>query len=283
MKSKNLEKHNGHSKNGYVAYQTKQISELISSRKLNLAKLALLELLKEYPDDFVTKLLMAEILMKENKYQEAKEVLEELPQEMVYQKLVPLYIKLGEEKLKELYQKYFMIEQESELNNSRYHCERIYLNKKYNPDYKEKGITYFEKQIINYNEQKAIQHIKENHFLKIKLEKTKFYQDVDIEQLFYQAKQYINTHRNASIIVKDIIEDYIFYYPECGYQENNTRYDYFKVSTFINTSKIITMLPISIASKFDTEICKLENQEAKKKVKVRNGLERFNSRYNQCQ
>lgn len=275
MKYNNNEKKN-------LYYQTNKIAGLIDRFEYALAKKIVLELLEKYPEDYVLKKQLSRILIFERNYEQARLILESLEEKYIFKKLVKLYIKLNdEEKLFDFYNKYYIDENKVDFKHldSNYYQVQMYLKNKfdklYNPNLDE--ISYFERQLINYDEKIAIEHIKQSHYLN-NVEKSTFSEEIDIDFLFYQIKEYIVKNMNKGLLKRPNIDNYLFYYPHCGRSSENIICDYIEVCTFTNTSNILTMYPNNHLKNMD--ICNLrELQSEKTIVKVKSGLERFQSRY----
>lgn len=160
---------------------------------------------------------------------------------------------------------------------------KIYLENKFNPDFKVdiEKLSYFERQIYDYSEEAAIKHIMENHYNNCNDFKSIFYNTINIEELFYKLKNNIFNNIEKGTLHKNVSENYIFYYPKCGMQIGETKRivypDTLKVCTLLGTNQIITMYPYNILN--NNDICYFKEKENISKIKVKSGLERFNSRY----
>lgn len=271
-----------YSRKGYITFQTIKVSELLDSGKINLAKKIIFELLKYYPYDVMVNIQLATILIFEKEYETAKTVLEGLPEEYVFNKLANLYIKLGEDdKLFELYNRYYKegVVDEFDYDSLSYNRLKIYLRKKYDPNYHLDitSIIYSDSQIFDYNDDRAINHIKKHHSFNSIDDKGKFSDYIDIDSLFYDIKGSIDNNKNKSNLKRNVIDNYLFYLPNCGFQ-NEVACNYVEVITLINSPNIITMYPAKFLGY--GEVCYLdEKKEEKAPVKVKTGLERFQSKY----
>lgn len=106
-----------------------------------------------------------------------------------------------------------------------------------------------------------------------------FSKEIDISFLFKQVKEYIKENVDKSSLKGPTVDSYLFYYPDCGIKKQGGNSDYFEVRAFTNTNNILTMYPNDFLKNMD--ICNLkELQEEKTMIKVKSGLERFQSRYN---
>lgn len=274
-------KYNTNKKNLY--YQTNKIAGLIDKFEYTLAKKIVLELLEKYPEDYVLKKQFSRILTAEKDYEQSKLILESLGEERVFKKLIALYIKLNEEeKLFDFYNKYYIDENKVDLKylDSNYYLIQMYLKNKFDKSYSPnlEELSYFERQLIAYEEEKALDHIKQNHYLN-NIEKSMFSKEIDISFLFKQVKEYIKENVDKSSLKGPTVDSYLFYYPDCGIKKQGGNSDYFEVRAFTNTNNILTMYPNDFLKNMD--ICNLkELQEEKTMIKVKSGLERFQSRYN---
>lgn len=275
MKYNNNEKKN-------LYYQTNKIAGLIDRFEYALAKKIVLELLEKYPEDYVLKKQLSRIFTYEKDYEQSKLLLESLDEERVFKKLIALYIKLNdEEKLFEFYNKYYSEENKVNLKylNSNYYLVQMYLKNKFDESYipNLNELGYFERQLISYDEELAINHIKQNHYLN-DIGKSMFSEEIDIDFLFKQVKEYIKENIDKSSLKGPTVDSYLFYYPSCGIKKEGGNSNYFEVCTFTNTDNILTMYPNNYLKNKD--ICYLkEKEEEKTFIKVKSGLERFQSRY----
>ncbi len=132
------------------------------------------------------------------------------------------------------------------------------------------GKTYSEKQILNYNKDIAIEHIKEHK--KIKKNITYFSENIDIEKLYDEVKPLL---KKENIIDLDIFNKYKIQYKEIGIFNNKT-VDEMIVVTKANSKDIITMYPINNSQE---EIDTFESTP-KTKIKRISQIEKFNMKYN---
>lgn len=279
--SKSKEKNNyQYTKTGYIAYQTQKVDELLLEGKIALGKKIILELLQDYPEDYILLKEFSRVLIAEGKYEEAKLVLQKLPEEKVYKKLVALNIKLGnEEELERLYTKYFIDPYYREANSRTYQLQRLYLYSKFNPSYcPYDELGYAEKQFFNYDEEEALTHIEKIHSNNLKPGISQFYPNINIRELFYRVKEAIQQHPENAILHDNRMDRYFIYCPNCGTSKDNNSSSYIQVETLIGSPRIITMYPISLKKAYKDAI-KLSEEASKKPVKVKSGLERFYARY----
>ena len=269
-----------YSKTGYIAYRTSIISHLMDEGKFNLAKKMIDELLIIYPHDKNLILNLARYYTLIQNYEEALILLEQLGEGQSILKQTSLHIKLkNEDKVYELYQKYFNDNYRYSYKRAGYNYLFIYLNKIYNPNFQldiEK-LTYTESQIYSYSKEKALNHIKNHHYLYSYYDKSMFDSNIDIEGLFDKVSEYIKNNNDGQM-VQNIADVYDFYYPNRGKNKDHIYYNCFCVYTFVGSKDILTMYPHPEAK--NRKLIYLEELMPKRKVKTKTGLERFNDKYN---
>lgn len=274
-----------YSRTGFISYQTAQISQLISEGNYTLAKKIIFELLEDYSTDEILLKKLARIYILEKNYTEAETILEQLKEENNFNRLISIYIKLNEEeKLYRLYKKYYsenLSMEDRTLNNISYSVQ-IYLRKRFEPNYirSYKEDAYLNRQLYNYSEKEALDHINQVHISAKDDGKTQFLSDINLEQLYYSTKKYIDNNLDKGQNCTIIADRYYFYLPACGVNIDGSTLDHYMVKTIVNTSQIITMYPCK--SKKNIEVCQIENEKEKQpeKVKVKTGLERYYAKYN---
>ena len=266
------------SNKGYIAYKVKQIAALIDSGNLNMAQIIIDDLEEKYKEDIALKKQQVRIKVMDGFYEEALDILEGIREDKIFEKKATLYIKLNKDKeLYELWEKYYKYQ--SSDNYSRVFFQmKTYLDGRFS---KEKivrnKLTYFNRQIAVYQEEEALEHIKEKHGQERTDEKTYFLEHIDIDLLFKQISQYISLHpEDASLY--SIVESYLFKYPGCGSKRDDGLYDYIEARTFINSPNIITMFPCKIEKNKKIILLKQE-EKLPNKVLVKTGRERFLSKY----
>jgi lipopolysaccharide biosynthesis regulator YciM len=152
--------------------------------------------------------------------------------------------------------------------DSRIHTLELYLEKMLNIDSSIKPMSYKEYQIIDYNYDMAIKHIKEfkndtsdnnNHSL--------IFENINIEELYLYCLKKIN----KEYFYKNLFTDeYIIPYENAGY-DNYGPVNYVKVVTLPNSKDIITIYPIR-----NWNIKQNENNKIKKISRI----DKFNEKYN---
>lgn len=275
-----------YSKKGTIAFHTTEIAKLMDDGKFEVARIKINELKDDYSMDYGLKLNLARLNVLEKRYEDALDILEEIDEDYVFMKKLALYIKLGyEEKMLRIYNKYFVTDSKYFENfkyNEQYLGFYIFLCKKYNNklelcvDVEE--LSYTNRQLYSYDKVKALKHIKNNHKYNIS-DKGIFFDDIDIDNLYEEISDYINKN-DCGRLSQNLIEVYNFYYPNCGYNVSSGNCNCIYVCTFVGCRDILTMYPVPGIKSRDYLYLDNNHNDVKKKVRVKNGLERFNSRYN---
>lgn len=118
--------------------------------------------------------------------------------------------------------------------------------------------SYYKRNLLNYNENDVIEHIKRhtNSFDKKKIH-TMYYEDIDVTIIFNNVKEIIKDIEPSFSTSVDI---YYIDYGEVVGSVNNEETTYLEVATFINTKNILTIYPMS------KEIVQDERYNKQKKV-----------------
>lgn len=140
---------------------------------------------------------------------------------------------------------------------------------------------YIKEQIINYDSQKAIQHITAHKYEDYsKSIHSRFNEDVNIEYLMESVKKNINNSEKLNR--RDALEIHWFSVFGIGY-DNNTTCNYLNVVVCPNTKNIITMYPFSQIGNEEVKIlnCDFDKLFNKKnEVKSISRIDKFNRRFN---
>ena len=131
-------------------------------------------------------------------------------------------------------------------------------------------MKYMEKQIVDYDTEKAIQHIYNNH-RNGNNEDSQFSFDVDIRKLFDDVKNEMISDNRVNDNVLDIYE---VDRPECGYA-NGEILNRVRVVVVPGTTDIVTMYPVNKSS----QPRQSDFYDKKGKSKSLDRLSRFNARY----
>ena len=145
----------------------------------------------------------------------------------------------------------------------------------------EKAKSYYYKQIIDYQEERFLEHIK-GHISKFnlddeELEKTIFSDDFPISRIIEEVKKYIPS--NKALATGFFEDKYVFKYDYCGRVDNKIQ-NYFTVLCFRKNNNLITMYP-SVDSELlpAIDLNYLKSNISNSKVKVKSQIEKFNNRY----
>lgn len=211
-------------------------------------------------------------LLFKKRYEEARSVLEDLPEEEVFPRILALSLKLkDEEKVLELYHKYYKRNNPNMASSiSSYIKMRKYLKSRYEPGFCSESLSLVR------DDKKNLSRIQEAQLLN-RGSKPIFSDDVDLLSLYYQVKTYIIEHPEKSSLDSNTTDIYYFYLLNCGRTPSGGSYDYFKVCTLINESSILAMYPT--LSPKNVDLCYLEKEDGKSLIKIKSGLERFQARY----
>ena len=137
---------------------------------------------------------------------------------------------------------------------------------------------YFQKQILDYSEEAFVKHI-QKHLASSNLELADgsglFCVDFPIEKMISEIKKYIPSDKR---LYKGYYQNaYVFNYDRCGRNAGRT-VDHFKVITFNDTDKLITMCPATNREYLPS--VDMNYMAPKTKVKRLSQIEKFNKRYN---
>lgn len=274
-----------YSRRGEISYQTSKIGKLIDDGNYNLAWKTINDLLPKYMEDERLKFQMVCLNLIEKNYDEALILIEELNEKRNFITKTELYVLLGnEDKEFEMYKKYFKVfnfDNPFYIQDNRYRLLYIYLNKKFNLGFelpKFLGTNYLEQQIYSYSRERALENIRLNHFEASNMDKGIFDSSVNIEEIYDYVD---NVIKNTDVIgkIKFGKQVYRFLYPNCGLVRSGEVANGFSVVVSLGTRDIIAIYPSRMRCIDDAMEYEPLKKETKK-VKIRNGLERFNDRYN---
>ena len=140
---------------------------------------------------------------------------------------------------------------------------------------------YLKKQITNYDEKLALQHItshthdEDSHHIH-----SIFNESIDIEYLMQCVK--INLQNSKKVNANDVLESHYFAVPRIGYDENNIC-NYLKVVVCPDTHDIITMYPYAYATGDNIPIieCDIDKLfKRKNKENIISRIDKFNRKFN---
>ena len=132
--------------------------------------------------------------------------------------------------------------------------------------------TYSKKQMLNYDKQEAINHVKDHHYYNVRT--SKFSDEIDIDKFFDEIKEKMN---KENLIYDSVFDKYIIKYPNIGVNTDNENIHQLAVLALTDTKDIITMYPCDGSE----SIFVLEELEEKPKSKVKrlSQIEKFNKKY----
>lgn len=149
------------------------------------------------------------------------------------------------------------------------HRLKLLIDLDSNEKIEDRDFTYSELQMINYDKDKAIEHIIDHHILNDSY--SNFSDDIDIEQLFEEVQKRLD---EAIIIYCDSVDKYILKYDNIGYFDNKV-INQLEIIVVPKTKNIITMYPCKNILNTDIE----EDIKPKKEVKRLSQIEKFNLKY----
>lgn len=267
-------------------YSTK-IIKLSAENQLDKAIYEFQKYLKTYPYDFVGYVFYADTLIKFNRLEEAELVLKEA-ENIINSKTSPLSIEYYNLFLIKLWihqKKYVesleLLKRNKETfihNDWEYDRALLFLNKKLGLEYEDlmqDTLSYSLHQLISYNEEKAIRHIKKHSNNKNNIV-NKFVPDFPLEELYYKLRNILPLQDKFNTDL--IVNSYYCKYLACGH-EGTDLVDYIKIITFADSNEIITMYPYKNAENY-CHIDLTPNMDDNLKLKRMNQIDKFNQRYN---
>ena len=237
--------------------------------------------IENYPKDEHAKSFYIRILISKRMFEEAREYINSLTMDEYDRSFQMFLIAYFTEDYTLAYELYPKIKDKI-VNNEEYNRKYIktFIENKLGlidikKDYD--SLTYTEKQIVSYNEKRAINHIKlHKKEMENKEFHTLFEEEIDIEKLFCEVKKIIVD--SEIVIHDDVVDIYIFEYPKIKnvIEGEEKQYKYLKIITIRDTKNIITMYPIFTAKRIDNiNYFKVKNS----KVKTMSRIDKFNKKY----
>ena len=210
---------------GYIYIQTGNINSLN-------------DLSEECDDDYLKKILKIQSLFSQFKFEEALELLNETDSFLyaVYYKLLVLYRLGRKEEFMELYNAYKESKDYDPYSVTTFEIERayFYFTQK---NYGGSG-TYIDKQFLNYNSDRAINHIKNNHINRN--DDDEFSSDTNAVELY----NYVVSNLDISHKICDGTDDKYFVKVDGKFKDKRDwPIKYVSVICFAGTKNIITMYP----------------------------------------
>lgn len=264
-----------------------------------VSKLKFQEYLRKYPKDYAAYTYYASTLITLGNFDEAEEVLNTLEKamstdkkyanqtkkirlnsiELLGTKLRLLSYKQRYEELYQYYQENLDVVESLDMNSLIFFCKKQL--ELIDSNQRERHNSYLLKQIIRYEEQEFLEHIKK-HLPSIpntnQDEKSSMFSShLEIEKTLQEIKKYIPSE--TRIYPYTYVDVYIFKYNNCG-TVGTRQTDYFKVICFHNTSNIITMYPsLNCQDLPHIDLSYLTQNSSKPKVKELSRVDKFNQRW----
>lgn len=137
--------------------------------------------------------------------------------------------------------------------------------------------TYLFRQIIDYNEDEFLEHIKK-HRIDSNGSSSTFNESFPLEQALEEIKKYLLTDKR--LYIDFFLDLYVFKYDSCGKKDGVTT-NYFKVYCLHDTKDIITMYPALDCQNlpYNIDLNYLLLKDCKTKVKRKSQIDKFNQRY----
>ena len=254
------------------------------------------EYLEKYPTDYSTYTYYASILIHLHQTEKAKEVLKHVNTlvskdyyfmkntDKVYRylksyNLTKLKILMSEQKYQEAHDFCLKMNPKIDMDLSNL---IFFLENKLNilPTFNRSTINYLKRQMIDYQEDDFIEHIKK-HQADYNIDTDEpnsniFVPELDIIKVVEEIKKYIQSDK---AIFNGLYEDYYFFkYDECG-RENNKLVNFFKVICFNDTKNFITMCPIKYGKDLPYVDLNYLKEQEEIKIKKISQVEKFYKRY----
>lgn len=137
---------------------------------------------------------------------------------------------------------------------------------------------YIKEQIVNYDESKALEHIKSHVRNEDSYnEHSKFNTGINLNYLMECVKKDLKNNKKANIV--DILEIHYFAVPGIGYDSNNLC-NYIKVVVVPNTTDIIAMYPYAYIEVDDVNLLNCDLNKLFNREKNTSRIDKFNNRFN---
>lgn len=230
-----------------------------------------------YNDEYNDKILLniSHILASKKQYIEAKKCLEKIESSKYYNNALKelMYIELYEKNFSKAYEYFLSIDNNIEYEKESIERIKLMLLKNLNiPTVCPVEKSYTKKQIINYDKDLAINHIKE-HTIPTQEENVSYFnENIDIEKLYDEIKPFLVSD---NLIELTTMAKYKIKYPRVGIN-NGKIVDELIVITKLYNDDIITMYPENSYIEIEEE----QPEEIKNiKVKRLSQIEKFNKKY----
>lgn len=263
-----------------------KISEWEEEKKLKKALKHYEIYLKDFPYDLNAYTSFANLLIKFNRLEEAKNILEKIKDFPNYSgdrlfffiKHIHLKILCAEGKYQEAYD--FQKQHPELLPGTNYFEDVLFLSKKVKEEFNCNKNNYLFQQILNYNEEEFFKHVKKHQIESEDKEIFTFLEDFFIKDVYYQIRKLLpNKNR---LLISIYADRYYFKYDNCGYRKDRNT-DYFTAVVLHDSNEIITMYPCSI-DEVSTDFIDLNpyfKKEEKEytRTKRMSQIEKFNQKY----
>lgn len=138
---------------------------------------------------------------------------------------------------------------------------------------------YSIQQAIEYDEEKAIEHIK-NHGKNCG--RDYFNPDIDIKELYYNIQSVLS--RATPMINDSLLRYYSFFIKNVGYSQAGNSVNYLLVRVLPNSFDILTMFPDSLIrntyiNNYTTLLAEVQTEKSPKIIKRESQIDKFNRRY----
>ena len=252
--------------------------KFICNGNFSMALNVLNELEEKYNDTEIYT-LRSRIYIFNKEYDKALNELNKIEESKVFfnKTLVYLYLK-DDKELKRMYYTYFLDRDKYNFNEEELHTFYIFKSHimrylsimMFNTD----SFTYDTIQIYKYNKETLLNHLKkENPDHRYFFDKS-----INVDELYLKVKETIDDNPNDYMNV-NMKQTYIIKYPSVGINKLGEVCNYLKVTTIINTTDIIEMIPCENAG--NIKVLEIKKEEySKKTIKTLSGIERFYKRYN---
>ena len=282
----------------YDKWECIRINNLSKTDPYNAKKLYELYFQK-YPDDSITYLYYAMLLITLNEINKAEAIVNEIEDlaknnELVFKsenKLSKFNRTLIYAKLKVLSYKskyaellYYYLSHFEEIKDEKLAILPFYCRSKLGmlESTNRENNLYVYRQIIQYKISDFYDHIQKhladyNNEQK-KINKSIFSVDFDVDQVISEVNKHIPSAKR--VFPTFITDNYLFRFDSCG-RENYKNTDFFEVVTFHNSNKMVTMFPTRYYKNIDfVDLNYLKNEQEVPYIRTRKQIDKFNQKYN---
>lgn len=257
------------------------------------------EYLIEFPNDYNTYILYANVLTTIGLLDDAEKVLNDVKDAILRDKV---FMRKYKDRLEKIDLDMLLATAKLLCYQNKYEELRV-LCRKYNAQMKEVGLnslvffcmkkcgvltddpskhqlSYSFSQIVSYNHEKFLEHIKPHFALysdEVTLTDSYFLYDFPLQKVIEEVKKNIPSDKKLYVGTHDNI--YYFKYDDCGKCGAKSR-NYFKVVCLHNSTDIITMYPCDEGEKLPyVDLNYIKGKQEEKPVKRKSQTEKFRARY----